>query len=84
MKKKLQLNPEQLKIVNAYQEIFKTEFGKVVLKDLEVSFDRDVFVKGDPYETHLRIGRRDVVLRIKEMINMEFEPVKEVENETEK
>jgi len=76
VERKLQLNTEQLKIVTAYKELFNSDHGKIVLKDLETSFDGDIFVKNDPYATHVRIGRRDVVLRIREMINRNFEPLR--------
>jgi len=68
------------KIVACYREVFNSPSGKIVLEDMRVSFaNRTSFVKGDPYETAFREGRRHVVLRIGWMLdpNLKLEDIEE-------
>lgn len=53
----------------AYKATFGSESGRIVLDDLLRSFvNRTSYVPGDPYGTHVREGRREVVLRIQFML----------------
>ena len=54
-----------LKKASAYQRLFKSPDGKVVLKDLEEEFERELHVPGDPYGTHIRVGQYDVIKYIR-------------------
>ena len=69
-------------IVSDYANTFGTDSGLRVLSDLEKSFNQDIYTKGDPYDTHVRIGSREVVERIKYMISLSgLEVEKEDEDE---
>jgi hypothetical protein len=49
-------------IVAAYAEI-----SQLAMDDLEASFNREIYTKGDPYDTAFRCGQREVLERIKRM-----------------
>jgi hypothetical protein len=56
------------KLVSAYQKVFSTPEGRLVLKDLMVSnfigVFESTFVPGDPYATSVHIGRQEAISRI--------------------
>jgi hypothetical protein len=55
-----------LKIKRAYQDLFQTENGKIVLKDLmrECHFLQPTFIPGDPLSGSFNEGKRRILLRI--------------------
>jgi len=65
--------------IRAYKEVFDTESGKLVLKDLMKSCHmmQSTFDK-DPYETHFNEGARSVVLRILKTQNTSMDQVNEL------
>jgi len=70
------LNVEQVMAENArLKDLYKTVFkgaGKEIFEDLEKTFsDRSSIVPGDPYATHAREGSREVVLYIKNMMEVD-------------
>ena len=54
----------------AYAQLFSTEQGKAVLADLEAvaAMDKSGFVPGSTDTTAYNLGRKDVVLQIKQKI----------------
>lgn len=55
--------------IDIFKMVFNTEDGKKVLAALEDAFDRDsIITPGDPYYTHYNLGRRDVVVYIRQML----------------
>jgi len=59
---------------NAYKRTFATDEGQIVLEDLMLStgiISGSSFVPGDPYHTAFNEGRREVVNRIIESINVD-------------
>lgn len=67
---------KQVSRVKSYKITFGSKHGLEVLHDLIKSHHvlNSVYVKGDPYETHLREGERNVVLRI--MSLLQIDPIK--------
>lgn len=61
-------------VIYAYQRLFKTEDGQIVLKDLMRSchFDQPSF-DPDPYRTAFNEGERHLLLRILKTINSDPE-----------
>jgi hypothetical protein len=60
--------------IYAYQRLFASEDGKIVLKDLSRACHLDVpTMSSDPYETAYREGERSVLLRILKTINADPE-----------
>ena len=63
------------KLVNtAYKRVFSSEDGKVVLEDLMLSagiISGSSYVPGDPHQTSFNEGRREIVNRIIESINID-------------
>ncbi len=57
---------KQVSRVKSYKIAFGTEHGQIVLRDLMKAHNvlGPCFVKGDPYESALREGERNAVLRI--------------------
>jgi hypothetical protein len=65
--------------IRAYKEVFESQAGQLVLKDLMKSchmmsstFDKD------PYETHFNEGARSVVVRILKTTNTSMDKVNEM------
>ena len=55
--------------IDLFKIVFNSEDGKKVLGALENEFDRDnLLVPGDPHSTHYNLGRRDVVVYIRQML----------------
>lgn len=48
--------------------MFSTPEGKEVLKHLEQEFDADILFERDPNVTAYNLGRRDVVVYIRQML----------------
>lgn len=63
-KLRIKIRREMVPLVQAYARI-----DKVVLDDLEISFDEELYTKGDPYDTAFHLGAREVVKRIQRMIS---------------
>ena len=63
----------------AYQRVFDSEDGKLVLKDLMKSCNmmQSTYDK-DPYETHFNEGARSVVVRILKTTNTSIEKLNEM------
>lgn len=70
---------KQVARITDYKKVFESESGKRVLYDLMGThfFLRTSFVKNDPYETALREGERNVVIRILQRLNMDSARLKE-------
>lgn len=58
--------------VNAsFYRLFSSSEGEKVLKHLEeVFYDTSSIVPGDPYATHAKAGAREVLIYIKQKINL--------------
>ncbi len=59
---------------NAYKRTFATDEGQIVLEDLMLAtgvISGSSFAPGDPYQTAFNEGRREVVNRIIESINID-------------
>ena len=70
------MNPFKIKkrkadTIAAYQHVFATRDGDLILKDLMRTgyFDISSFAEGDPHVTAFREGQRAMVLRILKIIN---------------
>ena len=70
------MNKELLELHQAYLNVFKTESGKKILKDLE----RSCFVNSssmsdsnDPYRLAFNEGKRSIYLRIKNLSDRDWE-----------
>ena len=74
-KLRIKIRREMVPLVQAYARI-----DKVVLDDLETSFDEELYTKGDPYDTAFHLGEREVVKRIQRMISYSGCEVEEEEN----
>lgn len=77
---------EQLRILQAYWEVFGSEAGQIVIEDMErqYDFDHDPYTKGDPYDTHRKIGNHEVIKDIKRALesrNWEIKVIKEEREE---
>lgn len=72
---KVELTKDQFEMVIQYASTFATESGKVVLEDLKKSFCGECYTKGDPYDSIYRLGQRDVVLKIAQMLRLSELPV---------
>jgi len=61
---------QALKRAAMVARVFASPEGEVALGllETEAGFHRSCYVKGDPYETTYREGKRDMVLYIHEMI----------------
>ena len=70
---KLQILRQQaLKKAAAYQRLFTSPDGKVVLADLEAEFrDRELHVSGDSHATHVRVGEFNVIKYIHTVMEVE-------------
>jgi len=54
-----------------FYRIFTSPDGKKVLKWLEEEFDKDeIFQPGDPHATAHMLGKRDVIVYIRQMIRL--------------
>ncbi len=54
-----------------FYRIFTSPDGEKVLEWLEDEFDRDeIFQRGDPHTTSYNLGKRDVVVYIRQMIRL--------------
>jgi hypothetical protein len=54
-----------------FHRIFTSPDGAKVLEWLEEEFDKDeIFAPGDPYATTYNLGKRDVVVYIRQMIRL--------------
>ena len=62
-----------LKKANAYQRLFGSPDGKIVLGDLLEQFDRKLHVPGDPHSTHVRVGEYGVLQYIQDILELEIE-----------
>lgn len=51
-----------------FRRVFGGGEGKAILEALEEGFDHDEIKSSDPHETYYRLGQRDVVVYIKQMI----------------
>jgi len=58
-------------LVINYKAVFNSEHGKPVLKDLEefTGYNKPCFSKGFPDETAFMLGQRNVILRIKRILD---------------
>jgi hypothetical protein len=54
--------------VKTFQSVFKTPGGKEVLKALEDEFDAMDIRDDNPHNTYYKLGQRDVVVYIKQML----------------
>lgn len=55
--------------ISMFKKVFATADGEKLLQFLEDEFDKDnIFVDGDPHKTSYNLGRRDVVIYIKQML----------------
>lgn len=48
-----------------YQRLFNTPDGKDILKELESECSGSLAVAGDPFATHVRVGKFEVIEEIK-------------------
>jgi len=63
-----------ISVNKAYKRTFSTDDGQTVLEDLMVSagvISGSSFVAGDPYQTAFNEGRREIVNRIIESVNID-------------
>lgn len=69
--KRLNQNSQKM-LVEAYQEAFKGEQGRQILKDLALycKFNETSFTPEDPYTTAFNEGARDTFLHILEMLHI--------------
>lgn len=71
----LEARTRQAKRVNtAYKKTFSSEYGQIVLQDLMLAagiISGSSFVPGDPHQTSFNEGRREIVNRIIESINID-------------
>lgn len=51
-----------------FHQVFRSSQGKQVLEALEKEFDHENIKSGDPHETYYRLGQRDVVVYIRQLI----------------
>ena len=73
------MNKEDLKqLIRAYKQVFESDQGKKVLKDLEkiCSYQTTTHIKGDSHESAFLEGTRSVILFIKNMLNKKPEEEK--------
>ena len=49
------------------QEFLSSTIGKAVIELLEEEFDPDVLIDTDPHITYYNLGRRDVVVYLKQL-----------------
>lgn len=54
-----------------FHRLFSSHDGEQVLKDLEDEFDQDELYDDNPYKTNYNIGRRDVIIYIKQLMRYE-------------
>lgn len=54
-----------------FHRLFSSHDGEQVLKDLEDEFDQDELYDDNPYKTNYNIGRRDVIIYIKQLMRFE-------------
>ena len=54
-----------------FHRLFSTHDGEKVLQDLEDEFDQDELYDDNPYKTNYNIGRRDVIIYIKQLMRFE-------------
>ena len=65
------LREKALHRIGKYSRLFATAEGKEVLADLEEQFmNRTSIVPGDPYATHANEGAREVILFIREQMQL--------------
>jgi len=57
------MQQDRLKLYHAYKQVFSTENGRMVLKDLEgLCFkNKTVFSRNNPHETAHNAGKQDVL-----------------------
>lgn len=66
-----QYNAANKERLTAYQQVFDSEAGQQVLKDLHEQFyDVDLLNKTSAHATHYNLGLRDVVRYINEMLEV--------------
>lgn len=71
MATKEELKEEEIAAVMAYQRLFNSPDGEFVLNHLKsIFYDRTSIVPGDPYATHAKEGAREVILYIKQTIEL--------------
>ena len=73
------MNKEDLKqLIRAYKQVFESDQGKKVLKDLEkrCSYHTTTHIKGDSHESAFLEGTRSVILFIKNMLSKKPEEEK--------
>ncbi len=63
----------QKSLIEAYQDAFSGQQGKLILKDLALycKFNETSFTPEDPYATAFNEGARDAFLHILEMLHMD-------------
>jgi hypothetical protein len=54
-----------------FHRLFSTHDGQQVLQDLEDEFNQDELFDDNPYKTNYNIGRRDVIVYIKQLMRYE-------------
>jgi len=66
-----------------YRQVFDTDPGKRVLKDLRkfCKIGQDILVPGDPHATAYNLGRQRVYLRIESIIKMDVDTIDELARE---
>jgi len=65
---------KQKKLNTAYKRVFSSEHGEIVLEDLMLSagiISGSSYVQGDSHQTSFNEGRREIVNRIIETINID-------------
>lgn len=63
-----------------YHAVFDTPTGQRVLADLFTfcHFDKPSYVRGDTHETAFREGERNVLLRVSQILNLDFKTLQEM------
>ena len=69
-KQPLKVTQAQLERIHDYAATFSTPEGHRVLEDLEAEYGGECYAKGDIYETLRRTVNRDMLNRIKYMVNL--------------
>lgn len=70
---------KQIRLFDAYKNVFSSPMGKAVLGDMMAKFHVKHPVRGDdPYDTYFRDGQRSVVLHIMGHLQLETKEYKEI------
>lgn len=56
------------KKAKVFYSVFKSSQGQEILKALEDEFDHSDIKSSDPHETYYRLGQRDVVVYIRQLL----------------